>query len=56
MSKEQNPYPLRRMIPLTVLTLAVAAGGAAYLAALAVRERLRRRDGQEARDEEARGA
>jgi hypothetical protein len=40
--KERNPYPLRWMIPLTALTVAVAGGRAAYLAVLAVRERLRR--------------
>jgi hypothetical protein len=50
---ERNPYLLRWMIPLTGLTLAVVAGRAAYLAVLAVRERLRRRrPGQEVLDGE----
>jgi hypothetical protein len=54
--KERNPYPLRWMIPLTVATAVIAGTAGGVLAVASLVKRLRRRDGQEARDEEARDA
>jgi hypothetical protein len=54
--KEQNPYPLRWMIPLTVVTAVIAGTAGGVLAIANLVKRLRQRDEREARDGEARGA